>query len=96
MTVNDDDIALLIDLLELDDEMADRVRAGLAFTAEAQSIATHRETAFAAGRLAGLEEAAGIVVGYVHPDPNSLPGELFASAQIAAVRAALMEARDGE
>ena len=36
------DQALLIDLLELDDEQADRVRVGTAYTAEVEALARHR------------------------------------------------------
>ena len=46
----------------------------------AEAFARHRQAAF----NAGLERAAELVVGYIHPDPDRLPGELFASAAIRA------------
>ncbi len=45
--VTDEDRRLLVELLELDDEQAERVAAGLAFTAEVASLAAHRQRAIA-------------------------------------------------
>lgn len=64
------DQALLIDLLELDDEQADRVRAGTAYTAEVEALARHRlaERAAVVAWLRGL--------GFAHESQNRAVGQM--------------------
>ena len=58
---------------------------GFMFVEAAKEIARLRAE-LAEARDKALDEAAGAVMGYVHPDWPRLPGEAFATAQILALK----------
>ncbi len=64
------------------EDCADDVLIGNCFTWEVDAITKYRIAAMEAGARMMQEAAAKALIGYIHPDPDRLPGRLFASAQV--------------